>query len=111
MKMVFGILWYQFLQQMDIVFVMKFVEKVRTLCHVIGMILEWLMKKYLPSTIGFFYFIQPVAGVVLAWLILGEDPGRGLIAGLILVCAGAIIFSSESIIKARRHDAQVSIKG
>ena len=69
----------------------------------------WLMKKYLPSTIGFFYFIQPVAGVVLAWLILGEDPGRGLIAGLILVCAGAIIFSSESIIKARRHDAQVSI--
>ncbi|MDP6715278.1 MAG: DMT family transporter [SAR202 cluster bacterium] len=68
----------------------------------------WLIRKYLPSTIGFFFFIQPVAGLVLAWLILGEDPGRGLIAGLILVSAGALIFSSESIIKARRQVAQVS---
>ena len=67
----------------------------------------WLMKRYLPSTISFYYFIQPVAGLVLAWAILDEDPGRGLIAGLILVAAGAITFSGESIIKARRYKNQL----
>ncbi len=62
----------------------------------------WLVKRYLPSTVTFFYFVQPVAGVALAWLILGEDPGRGLIAGMILVCAGALAYGGESYIKAKR---------
>ncbi len=62
----------------------------------------WLVKRYLPSTVTFFYFIQPVAGVALAWLILGEDPGRGLIAGMALVCVGALTYGGESYIKARR---------
>ena len=62
----------------------------------------WLVKRYLPSTIAFFYFIQPVAGVALAWLILGEDPGRGLIAGMALVCAGAFVYGIEAYFKAIR---------
>ena len=66
----------------------------------------WLIKKYLPSTIGFFFFVQPVAGLALAWLVLDEDPGRGLIAGLVLVCVGAIVFSSESIIKAKKQETR-----
>ena len=62
----------------------------------------WLVKRYLPSTITFFYFMMPVAGVALAWLILGEDPGRGLIAGMALVCAGAFVYGGEAYFKAMR---------
>ena len=62
----------------------------------------WLMKRYLPSTITFFSFIQPLSGVTVAWLILGENPGRGLIVGLILIVIGAIIFSGESYYRSTR---------
>ena len=62
----------------------------------------WLVKRYLPSSIAFFYFAQPIAGVILAWLILGEDPGRGLILGVALLCAGAVAYSWESYAVARR---------
>ncbi len=56
----------------------------------------WLVKRYLPSSVTFFYFVQPVAGVILAWLVLGEDPGRGLILGVGLLCAGALAYGWES---------------
>lgn len=62
----------------------------------------WLLKHYLPSTVTFYFFAQPVAGVALAWLILGEDAGRGLIVGVSLVCVGALLHSGESFLKARR---------
>ena len=62
----------------------------------------WLLKHYLPSTVTFYFFAQPVAGVTLAWLILGEDPGRGLIAGVVLVCIGAVLHSGESFLQARK---------
>ena len=62
----------------------------------------WLVKRYLPSTVTFFSFIQPPAGLVLAWLILGEDPGSGLIAGLFFIVVGAIIFGGESSLRARK---------
>ena len=65
----------------------------------------WLVKRYLPSTIAFFYFVQPVAGVSLAWLVLGEDPGRGLIAGVALLCAGALAYSWESYRAGRPQSA------
>ena len=62
----------------------------------------WLVKRYLPSSIAFFYFVQPIAGVVLAWYILGEDPGRGLILGVALLCAGAVAYSWDSFATERR---------
>ena len=62
----------------------------------------WLVKRYLPSSITFFYFAQPIAGVILAWLILGEDPGRGLILGVALLGAGAAAYSWESYAVVRR---------
>ena len=62
----------------------------------------WLLKHYLPSSVTFFFFAQPVAGVTLAWLILGEDPGRGLIVGVALVCIGALLHSGESYLESRR---------
>ncbi|MCY3544847.1 MAG: hypothetical protein OXH22_12535 [Chloroflexi bacterium] len=60
------------------------------------------MKRYLPSSITFYYFAQPIAGIILAWLMLGEDPGRGLIVGVVLLCAGAAAYSWESYSQARR---------
>ena len=68
----------------------------------------WLVKKYLPSTITFFYFVMPVAGVTLAWLILGEDPGRGLLAGMALVGIGAFVYGGEAYFKAMRRSPQPS---
>ncbi|MDE2688001.1 MAG: DMT family transporter [Chloroflexota bacterium] len=62
----------------------------------------WLVKRYLPSSITFYYFAQPIAGIILAWLMLGEDPGRGLIVGVVLLCAGAAAYSWESYSQARR---------
>ncbi len=62
----------------------------------------WLVKRYLPSSVTFYYFAQPVAGVALAWLILGEQPGRGLIAGAALVGVGALVYSGEAYLRARR---------
>ena len=56
----------------------------------------WLVKRYLPSSIAFFYFAQPIAGVLLAWMLLGENPGRGLILGVALLCVGAVAYSWES---------------
>lgn len=62
----------------------------------------WLVKRYLPSSIIFFYFAQPIAGVILAWLILGEDPGRGLILGVALLCAGGAAYSWGSYSLSRK---------
>ncbi len=63
----------------------------------------WLVKRYLPSTVAFFYFVQPAAGVALAWLILDEDPGRGLLVGVALLCAGASLYAWEAY---RRESAR-----
>ncbi len=66
----------------------------------------WLVKRYLPSTIAFFYFVQPVAGIALAWFILGEDPGSGLLGAIALLCAGAIVFSGQTYLSSRRQAAE-----
>ena len=68
----------------------------------------WLVKRYLPSSIMFFYFAQPIAGVILAWAILGEDPGRGLILGVGLLCAGAVAYSWETYALARRANRRIT---
>lgn len=70
----------------------------------------WLIQKHLPTTITFFSFIQPPAGVILAWLVLSEDPGQGLISGLILVVTGALIFGGESYLKGKKRSSDLSNK-
>lgn len=62
----------------------------------------WLMKRYLPSTITFFSFVNPPAGVMLSWFILGEEPGIGLLMGLVFIVAGIIVFGGESYIKIKK---------
>ena len=56
----------------------------------------WLLKKYLPSTITFFSFVQPPAGVLFAWMVLNENPGSGLLVGLGLIVVGALVFGGEA---------------
>ena len=63
----------------------------------------WLVKRYLPSTVTFFNFIQPAAGVTLAWIVLGEDPGSGLLLGLVLIVIGALVHGGEAYLKARKR--------
>ena len=62
----------------------------------------WLMKRYLPSTITFFSFVNPPAGVILSWFILGEEAGIGLLTGLVFIVVGIIVFGGESYIKIRK---------
>ena len=67
----------------------------------------WLMKRYLPSTITFFSFIQPPAGVILAWIFLSENPGQGLILGLVLIGAGTLVFGGEAYLKTRTEISKI----
>ena len=57
----------------------------------------WLALAYQGFVIAGFGFLAN------AWLVLSEDPGRGLLGGLVFVGAGAITFGSESFIKAKRR--------
>jgi drug/metabolite transporter (DMT)-like permease len=63
------------------------------------------MKKYLPSSITFFSFVSPPAGVTLSWLILGEDVGIGLLIGLVFIVVGIIVFGGDSYIKIRKIES------
>jgi len=51
----------------------------------------WLLKKYLPSKVTIISISQPVFGVILAWIILGEKPGIELVFATILVVIGSYI--------------------
>ena len=66
----------------------------------------WLMKRYLPGSITFFSFIQPPAGVILAWIFLSENPGQGLILGLVLIGMGTLLFGGEAYLKTRSEVAK-----
>ncbi|GIS63821.1 MAG: hypothetical protein CM1200mP3_00690 [Chloroflexota bacterium] len=64
----------------------------------------WLLKKYLPSTITFFFpFFQPPAGVLFAWMVLNEDPGSGLLVGLLLIVIGAIVYGGEAYLNSMKQ--------
>ena len=49
----------------------------------------WLISRYFPSRLAALGLISPVSGIVLAWIILGEEPTSNLWAGAILVMIGA----------------------
>lgn len=51
----------------------------------------WLMKKYLPSRILIINISQPVFGVILAWIVLGEIPGFELVFATIFVLSGSYL--------------------
>jgi drug/metabolite transporter (DMT)-like permease len=55
-----------------------------------------LSKYFFPSRISAISLTQPVTGILLAWLILDEEPSELLWVGGILVMAGALIAQRRS---------------
>ena len=55
-----------------------------------------LSKHFFPSRIGAVSMTQPVTGILLAWLVLGEDPGELLWVGAVLVMGGALLAQKRS---------------
>ena len=53
----------------------------------------WLIRRYTPSVVISFNFIAPVAGVLLASWILGEQITAGLVGGMLLVAAGLVLIA------------------
>ena len=39
--------------------------------------------------------------MILAWIFLSENPGQGLILGLVLIGAGTLVFGGEAYLKTR----------
>ena len=55
-----------------------------------------LSKHFFPSRIGAVSMTQPVTGILLAWLILGEEPTQLLWVGGLLVMGGALLAQKRS---------------
>lgn len=53
----------------------------------------WLLSIYQPSSVAAFSFLSPVFGVLLGWMLLGEEVGAGILVALALVCAGLVLIN------------------
>ena len=51
----------------------------------------WLLKRFLPSRVTMVFLIQPIFGVALSAIVLGEPIGPELLAGAPLVAAGSYL--------------------
>ena len=55
-----------------------------------GLILQThVLKTYLPGKVTFFNLFQPILGVILAWILLAEEPGIELLLSILLVFIGS----------------------
>ena len=71
-----------------------------------GFLAMLLMSKYFfPSRISAISLAQPVTGILLAWLILDEEPSELLWVGGILVMAGALLAQKRSSLTKRVRSA------
>lgn len=53
----------------------------------------FLLKRYPASAVASFSFLSPVFGVLLGWLMLGENIGPEIIGGLVLVAIGITLIN------------------
>jgi drug/metabolite transporter (DMT)-like permease len=53
----------------------------------------WLLSVYPPSGVASFSFLTPVFGVLLGWLLLGEEVGPSLLVSLVLVTVGIVMIN------------------
>ena len=51
----------------------------------------WLLRNYLPSRVTVLSLSQPIFGILLSWVILGEPIGSELYIGAVLVIAGSYL--------------------
>lgn len=56
----------------------------------------WLLKNYPPSRVTTVYLSQPIFGVLLSWLVLGESVGPELLVGAPLVLLGSFVVQRRS---------------
>lgn len=55
----------------------------------------WVLSKYPASDMASFGFLAPVFGVLLGWLMLGEDLSIWIIAALVLVSVGIVLINRK----------------
>ncbi|RMF86274.1 MAG: DMT family transporter [Nitrospinota bacterium] len=71
----------------------------------------WLLKHYPPSRISVISLSQPLFGVLLSWLILGEPLSSQLFMGAILVILGAGLTQRRQALQKRRDVLKPSETG
>lgn len=55
----------------------------------------WVLSKYPASDMASFGFLAPVFGVLLGWLMLGEDVGVWIVVALVLVSVGIVLINRK----------------
>lgn len=66
----------------------------------------WLLSLYPASSVASFSFLSPVFGVLLGWLLLGEEIGPSVLISLVLVAVGLMLINR----KPRKAPGQVPQK-
>lgn len=56
----------------------------------------WLLTRYPASGVASFSFLSPVFGVLLGWLVLGEQIGIVVLLALVLVAAGLVLINRRA---------------
>lgn len=56
----------------------------------------WLLSRFAPSRVTIVYMAQPLFGVLLAYLVLGEPLGRELYLGALLVAGGSYLVQRKA---------------
>ncbi len=62
---------------------------------VAGGFMLWLhlLRRYPASNVASFSFLTPISGVLLGWMLLGEEVGKDLVIALILVSIGLVLIN------------------
>jgi drug/metabolite transporter (DMT)-like permease len=56
-----------------------------------GVIYVWLLGKVTAQAVGILAYLEPVSAALLAWVILGQPLGPGVLGGAALVVAGGVL--------------------
>ena len=69
--------------------------------------LFWALRHVAPSQVAAMMYIQPIAGTIVAWLWLNEQPGLNFFVGALLTFVGVGLVNSQptSRTQAPRNDA------
>lgn len=55
----------------------------------------WLLSLYPAASVASFSFLSPIFGVLLGWLLLGEEIGASILSALVLVALGLILINRK----------------
>ncbi len=69
------------------------------ICFISFLIWFWLLGKYVASQLGVFSFMTPLFGILFGVLILDESLEQRFIVGAVLVMAGIVLVSGQSVLR------------